>query len=241
MSVRARLLFVALLGLLSVVAAAVGLTILVPVGATYVWKAGVVFAIAMTIAVGAVERHHLFPRLGPANVVTMVRVCLLALVAALIGEPPAGGVAWTGVIGASAIAMLDGVDGWLARRSKMSSNFGARFDMETDALLILVLSVLVWRHGKAGAWIILAGLLRYAFVASGWWLPWMRRPLRPTVRGKTVAAINMVGLTVALGPVIPGIVSEGVAAATLAALIWSFEIDVRRLWRNEGAAYTSES
>jgi multidrug efflux pump subunit AcrA (membrane-fusion protein) len=38
--------------------------------------------------------------------------------------------------------MLDGVDGWLARRHEIASRFGARFDMEVDALLILALSVL---------------------------------------------------------------------------------------------------
>ena len=42
----------------------------------------------------------------------------------------------------------------------MVSAFGARFDMETDALLILALSVLVWRHAKAGAWVLASGLLR---------------------------------------------------------------------------------
>ena len=43
---------------------------------------------------------------------------------------------------------LDGVDGWLARRSGIASAFGARFDMEIDALLILVLAVLAWRSAR---------------------------------------------------------------------------------------------
>ena len=38
------------------------------------------------------------------------------------------------------------------RRSR--ARFGARFDMEIDALLILALSILAWRHGKAGAWVV---------------------------------------------------------------------------------------
>src|SRR5437867_3690361 len=69
------------------------------------------------------------------------------------------------------VTLLDGVDGWLARRTHMASTFGERFDMETDALLILVLSVLAWQYDKAGAWLVLAGLLRYLFVAAGWLLP----------------------------------------------------------------------
>ena len=75
---------------------------------------------------------------------------------------------------------LDGVDGWLARRSGLSSDFGARYDMETDALLILVLAVLAWRQEKAGAWIVLAGAMRYLFVAAGYIWTWMTAPLPPS-------------------------------------------------------------
>ena len=44
---------------------------------------------------------------------------------------------------AIAVTVLDGADGWLARRSGVSSAFGARFDGEVDAFLILALSVAV--------------------------------------------------------------------------------------------------
>ena len=48
-------------------------------------------------------------------------------------------------------------DGPAARRSGIASRFGARFDMETDALMILVLAVLAWRWDRAGAWVLLPG------------------------------------------------------------------------------------
>lgn len=200
----------------------------------YPWKAAAAFAAIMLIALVRVEEHHPHPRLGAANDVTIIRAWLLSFVVALIGEPPIATLAWFGVAGASVVAVLDGVDGWLARRTRMPSAFGARFDMEIDALLILVLSVLVWWHGKAGAWVLVSGLMRYAFVAASWGLDWMRRPLRSTFRGKTVAVINMVGLTIALGPIIPVWFSTFAAAVTVTTLTWSFAIDVRRLWRNEG-------
>jgi len=127
---------------------------------------------------------------------------LVSLVAALIGEPPVPRAA-AAAVGLTALsAVLDGLDGWLARRSGMTSEFGARFDMETDALLILVVSVLVWRHGKAGAWVVLGGLLRYAFVAAGWVLPWMAGPLTPTWRAKAITVAHIIGLTVALSPIV---------------------------------------
>ena len=106
--------------------------------------------------------------------------------------------------------------------------------METDALLILVLSVFVWYYGKAAAWVLACGLMRYAFVASGWMLPWMAGPLRPTLRGKAVAVGQFLGLSLALAPTVPTPTSDITAAVTLAVLAWSFAIDVGRLWREEG-------
>jgi hypothetical protein len=44
---------------------------------------------------------------------------------------------------------------------------------------------------------------------------------------------HLVGLTVALAPIVPAPHSAFAAAGTLAALIWSFAVDVRRLWRKE--------
>jgi phosphatidylglycerophosphate synthase len=126
---------------------------------------------------------------------------------------------------------LDGVDGWLARTTRMSSGYGARFDMETDATFILVLSILVWQHGKAGAWVLLCGLMRYAFVAAGHVLPWLGAPLQPTLRGRTVAVGQLLGLSVALAPAIPVPASSAVAGVTLAVLTWSFAIDVAWLAR----------
>ena len=108
----------------------------------------------------------------------------------------------------------------------MMSGFGARFDMETDAAFILVLSILVWQHGKAGAWVLLCGLMRYAFVAAGWMVPWLARPLRATRRGRTVAVLQLFGLSIALAPGVLPPASVVAAFITLAALAWSFTIDV---------------
>ena len=54
-------------------------------------------------------------------------------------------------------------------------------------------------------------------------------PLTPTRRGKTVAVTQVVGLTFALIPAVPPAISTPAAAATLAALTWSFAVDILRL------------
>jgi CDP-alcohol phosphatidyltransferase len=120
-------------------------------GADYIKRSLVFFAAAAVLVVGRVGAHHPFTRFGAANFVTMLRVSLVAGVAGLVGEPPSPPIAWLAVGVIVLVTVLDGADGWLARRSGEISAFGARFDLEVDAALILILSVLVWQHGKAGA------------------------------------------------------------------------------------------
>jgi len=165
------------------------------------------------------------PRFGIANSVTTVRAALAALVAAAIAKPPAPEVAWFAVVIAVAVTVLDGVDGWAARRFDEASAFGARFDMEVDAALIMALSVLAWRWDKAGAWVLLSGLLRYLFVAAGWIWPWMSRPLIPKRRRQTVCVIQIVALIASVSPIFAPPASAAIAAIALAVLVWSFAID----------------
>jgi phosphatidylglycerophosphate synthase len=226
---RTRLFLTGAAGALALAGVAVLARTWLGVGPLFPWKAVALFTLVMAIAVRFVDAHP-FSTLGPANQVTLVRAILVALTGAAIGEAPTPQVAAAAVAAATLVAALDGVDGWLARRSGMASAFGARFDVETDAALILVLSILVWRHDKAGPWVLASGLMRYAFVVAAWPLPWMGRPLSPTLRGRIVAVTQIVGLSVALAPMIPRSASAPVAAVTLAALAWSFALDVRRLW-----------
>jgi phosphatidylglycerophosphate synthase len=195
---------------------------------TYMLKAGGLFAAIAIIAIARVRTHHPFPRFGAANQVTAFRALLVSLTAGLIGESPhplyAVGLAL-------AVTLLDGVDGWIARRTRMASTFGARFDTETDALLILVLATLVWQYGKAGPWVVGSGVLRYAFVTAGWILPWMRASLTPTRRGKIICVVQIAGLIIALLPIVVPPLSGLIAAASLAALCYSFLLDTLRLWR----------
>jgi phosphatidylglycerophosphate synthase len=202
-------------------------------GIAYPMTAAAIAAATLSVLVRLAGDGHPYARFGAANAVTAIRVGLVALVGALIVLVDVGMRGqWLAVVLASVAAVLDGIDGWLARRSGLASEFGARFDMETDALLILVLSILVWQHDKAGAWVLACGLMRYGFVATGWMLPWLARPLRSTLRGKTVAVVQIIGLIVAIAPIIPLPYSAIVAAVTLTALAWSFAVDIAWLARN---------
>jgi phosphatidylglycerophosphate synthase len=201
-----------------------------PLGQLYSLKAAAWFAVIGTLAIVFINAGtHPFKQFGPANQVTTVRAVFVALVVGAIGGPATAAVA-AGAAGAGvAVTVMDGIDGWIARRSRMASRFGARFDMEIDAMLILALAILTWQQGKAGPWVVLSGLLRYLFVAAGWLLPHMRRPLPDSRRRQTICVIQIVALIVALEPFVAPAASELVAGAALLALVYSFAIDTRWL------------
>jgi phosphatidylglycerophosphate synthase len=198
----------------------------------YPVKVVAVFLAAMLLAIIWVATHHPFERFGPANQVTTARAALVALVASLIGEPVMCAAAMFAAAVSLIITLLDGLDGQLARRTGFASTFGARFDMETDAALILVLAVLAWQNGKAEAWVLLSGLLRYLFIAAGWCWSWMRKPLPSSLRGKVICVGQVVVLAVVLMPIVTPPRSAALAAFGLATLSSSFLVDTWWLWRH---------
>ncbi|GAA3747751.1 CDP-alcohol phosphatidyltransferase family protein [Salinactinospora qingdaonensis] len=203
-----------------------------PVG----WVAGTGYAVAGGALLTVGLHRSGGWSLGPADRVTLARAVLVGGVTALVAEALAtdGGaqsapVAILVVLAVTALA-LDGVDGYVARRTGTVSALGARFDMEVDAFLILVLSVFV--AGSLGAWVLAIGVMRYAFAAAARGLPWLRTTLPPSMARKTVAAVQGVVLTVAAAGVLAQWLAMTVVALALAALVWSFGRDVGWLWRN---------
>jgi phosphatidylglycerophosphate synthase len=194
----------------------------------YAAKALAVLCVGAALILQGLPAYHPFRSMGSANLATATRGTLVALLAALVGERVGGSVQYVVLAVGMTAAILDGVDGWLARRSHTASRFGARFDMETDALLILTLAVLAWQFDKAGPWILLSGALRYAFVLAGCALPWLRAPLPASFRRKAVAVAQTAALLVAMPPFVARAASEVVAGVALFALAASFLADV--LW-----------
>jgi phosphatidylglycerophosphate synthase len=171
---------------------------------------------------------------GVANLITASRAVLVVAIAGagLASATPrtAGVVVAVGTVA----ALLDLADGWVARRTGTASPFGARFDMEVDAALVLVLSALVWRNGVTGPWVLASGLMRYAFVALARPWPWLARPLPPSRRRQAVCVVQIIALLVALAPVVPPALAWAVALAGLVVLGWSFAVDVAWLAARRG-------
>lgn len=187
--------------------------------------AGAMLLYAAGCALLFAHLHRLAPqrRFGPANQITLLRFALACVLAACAGEPFG---TWLVVVVPTLAALLDAVDGWLARRLHIAGAFGARFDMETDAFLILTLSAVAWQFDRAGPWVLASGLMRYAFVAAGWYWSWLARPVPDSLRRKTVCVLQIVSLIVCLGPVIAPSWAATSAAAGLALLSYSFGADI---------------
>jgi phosphatidylglycerophosphate synthase len=206
-------------------AAVVALVLLPPLLAT----------LGTAVRAGLAGYRH--PRLGPADGVTLARGVLTCGVAALV----AGQALTPGGLGAGAIALLvalaavalvlDHVDGQVARRTGTCSAFGARFDLEVDALLILVLSVYV--AGQVGWWVLGIGLARYLFVAARRTVPALRGAAPSRYWCKVVAVVQGVMLTVAAAGVLPVTVASAGLLVALVLLIESFGREAWQLWRSD--------
>ncbi|MET8946791.1 CDP-alcohol phosphatidyltransferase family protein [Streptomyces sp. NPDC004542] len=214
--------------LLALLGSAIGLG---PAG----WLTGLVFAIATWAVLSRALHRSRLTSFGPANRVTLGRATLVGGVTALVADSFESSPPVTLLVGLTAVALiLDGVDGKVARRTGTSTALGARFDMEVDAFLILVLSVYVAM--QLGPWVLLIGGMRYAFVAAARVLPWLNAPLPPSFARKTVAALQGVCLLLAGSELLPRTANLAVALLALGSLLWSFGRDVRWLYRTSRTA-----
>lgn len=211
--------------LLAVLSAGLGLG---PVG----WLAGTAYTVGLWALLTAAVRRARATTLGPADLVTLARALLVGAVTALVTDG-----LWNGdtpiaplVIIATVALVLDALDGQVARRSGTASALGARFDMEVDAFLLLVLSVHV--AVLLGPWALAIGAMRYAFVAASRMAPWLRSELPARYSAKAVAALQGIALVVATSEVLPQPLAVTLVSTALALLVWSFGRDVTLLWRN---------
>lgn len=145
--------------LLGVLAATVGLD-----GAG--WVVGIGFGLVTFLLLARGLARTGGRGLGAANRVTLLRATLVGGVAAVTADSFGTPAPVPMLVGLATVALaLDAVDGRVARRTGTVTPLGARFDMEVDAFLILLLSVYVAR--EAAAWVLAIGAARYALLAAG--------------------------------------------------------------------------
>jgi phosphatidylglycerophosphate synthase len=209
--------------LLSVLAGTVGLS---PVG----WLVGTACGLTTSVMLSYGLTRSGAAALGAANRVTLTRAVLIGGVAALVADGLVRPASVAPLVGLAVVALvLDAVDGWVARRTGTVSALGARFDMEVDAFLILVLSVYVGL--SVGPWVLAMGAARYLAWAAGSLVPWMRVSVPPRYWRKPVAAIQGIVLTTAVAHLLPAPAMNAAIAVAIVLLAESFGRDVVWQWR----------
>ena len=199
-------------------------------------------AVALPAAFAVIAVHRNLPPghggFGAANCVTLARLSIaLALATVPMIARPADGEPWPIAFGwvifaaAATAAILDLLDGWLARRLGAASPVGARFDLEVDAFAILIFSALLHASGTAGVWVFAVGALRYVFSAMGYLIPQLARPLRPSGRRRVVCGFAYVAFVGALAPIGASDDRALLVSFAAAALGLSFAVDVTTLCR----------
>jgi CDP-diacylglycerol---glycerol-3-phosphate 3-phosphatidyltransferase len=149
--------------------------------------------------------HTLYPDFGLANWITLFRAFLLALLAGFLVLPrPSGWFAWAPGLLYSLAAILDYLDGSVARLARRSSHLGEILDMQWDGFGVLVAASLLVLYGQVPGWYLLVGLARYFFVLG----IWLRRrrvlavyELPPNVFRRALAGVQMGFIAVVLLPV----------------------------------------
>lgn len=144
----------------------------------------------------------------------MGMVCLLGGIAAV---PPAEFpplMAWSLTAIAAAAAGILVVEAWITEKIDAAGPFSRHLGREAHGLLVLSVTVLLWRSGKVDGWVVAAGAVHYASLVLSLALPALRQdsPVlwRPYVRFAMAAA-----LILALTPIVPPGIATGLGAAAL--------------------------
>jgi len=107
------------------------------------------------------------PTFGWGTNLSLFRGLLIGLMAGfLFSDRPSGWLAWLPAILYTTFAILDFVDGYLARISDHQTMLGEALDLELDALGLLIAVLLGIGYGSLPVWFLLIGLARYAFAAG---------------------------------------------------------------------------
>jgi phosphatidylglycerophosphate synthase len=169
-------------------------------------------------------------RLGPADLVTSVRAAVVVAVGVLVTISYVGPAATSAIVTLASIALvLDAFDGWVARCTRTVTQRGARYDMEVDAALILVLSVYVAQ--TIGPWVLAIGLARYAVLVAGLAAPWLRGRVPTRFWRKCVAATQGIVLTFAAAEAGPRLLRLVALTVSLVLLAISFGTEIWELRR----------
>jgi len=129
------------------------------------------------------------------------------------------------------VLVLDGLDGYYARKYQTTSEFGDVFDKEADAFFVLTYGVIIVSLDLADSWVLLPGLLRYGYVIV---LAYVDKPPAPVGKSFRRRFVGMWMMGTLLAPfVVPAWVYVPGLIAAIGMILYSFAIDLRGSWKQK--------
>lgn len=170
-----------------------------------------------------------FPNLGWANNLTLLRGGLIALTGGFLFQSgPIGVAAWLPGLLYSGAAILDRVDGFVARRSGRTSLLGSELDTLFDALGLLIAPLLAIQSGKLHWSFFAVSLAYYVFIFGIYWRHKHNRPtypLLPSQLRRAFAGFQMGFVAVILLPIFPASATVLLGAAFMLPILIGFVVD----------------
>ncbi|MEW5900796.1 MAG: CDP-alcohol phosphatidyltransferase family protein [Acidobacteriota bacterium] len=126
------------------------------------------------------------------------------------------------------LMLLDSLDGWLAERLEIRTQFGEFLDKEIDSLFLLIICLSLASRGLVGSWVVIIGLSRYFFVIALFYLRPSQPKERRSLRGRlTYSSVVLILLGLFLPLPTPRL---WVALGCAALLLFSFFQDIGHLF-----------
>lgn len=236
-SIAQELQYTALAGYVALFASSCTVWLLLDVQAAVQW--GIVANLAWSYAVSQawLRRTHNrasasspdYSTLGLGTQLTLLRGALIAAMAGflVLHYEPRISTAVPALL-YSVAAILDRVDGAVARKRNHTSQLGSELDTVFDAMGLLIVPLLAVLYGKLHFSYLLVSIAYYCFVAG---LGWRSRhglanyPLHPSLLRRSLAGFQMGFVAVALWPFINPVVAQIAGVAFMLPLLLGFMVD----------------
>lgn len=174
-------------------------------------------------------QNALYPTLGLANYLSILRGGLIAATSGFLLQPPTTELAaWIPGMLYTLAAILDRIDGFVARRSNSTSLLGSKLDTTYDALGLLIAPLLALNYGKVHWSFLLVSVAYYFFC---WGLYWRRThnlpasPLLPSQLRRTLAGFQMGCVALLLLPCFHPLFTTTVALVFMLPILLGFVVD----------------
>ena len=179
--------------------------------------------------------------LGLANLLTVARGALFAVVAGFVVVPQGTELAWVPALAYGTGIALDQVDGTVARTVGQETALGKRLDMAFDSFGFVVAPLVAVLWGQLPVWYLSLSAARYLYRGGLAWRRHRGRPVFPSPEdslGRYLAGVQMVFVTAALAPAVPTplvwTVAPFVLAPSLAVFVRDFLTATGRLSPTSG-------